>query len=123
VVLDAAVIIALLDDRDVHHGEALALLRATVGIPKLMSALNYAEALVGPVRHDRLPEAQAAMDALRIRQVPVDDAARLAAIRAQTTSKMPDCCVLLAAEQHRAAVATFDRRLQRSARMLGLAVA
>ena len=53
----------------------------------------------------------------------VDDApARLAVLRAGTGPKLPDCCVLLAAEQTRGAVATFDDRLANAATEHGLAV-
>ena len=43
-----------------------------------------------------------------------DARARLAALRAGTGLKLPDCCVLLAAEQMQARVATFDDRLAAS---------
>ncbi len=36
-------------------------------------------------------------------------------LRTETGLCLPDCCVLLAAEQLKAAVATFDERLRRSA--------
>lgn len=41
--------------------------------------------------------------------------ARLAVLRAGTRLKLPDCCVLLAAEQSHGAVATFDDRLANAA--------
>jgi predicted nucleic acid-binding protein len=46
----------------------------------------------------------------------------LAELRVRTGLKLPDCCVLDVALQHRAAVATFDDRLARVARDLGLDV-
>jgi hypothetical protein len=36
--------------------------------------------------------------------------------------KMPDCCVLLAAEDHHATVASFDDRLTQAAKLRGLDV-
>ncbi len=42
---------------------------------------------------------------------PADTAVRLAQLRASTGLRMPDCCVLLAAEDAGASVASFDDRL------------
>jgi hypothetical protein len=39
---------------------------------------------------------------------PADTARKLAELRATTNRKMPDCCVLLAAEQAAARIASFD---------------
>ena len=54
---------------------------------------------------------------------PPDSAVRLAKLRASTGLKMPDCCVLLAAADAGATVASFDGRLahnrSRSARDRG----
>jgi len=46
----------------------------------------------------------------------------LAVLRADTNLKLPDCCVLLAAEQTHGAVATFDDRLATAARERGFVV-
>lgn len=54
--------------------------------------------------------------------LPQDAPSRLARLRAATTLKMPDCCVLLAADQLADAIATFDDRLADVARNHGLAV-
>ena len=51
-----------------------------------------------------------------------DAPVRLAMLRAGTGLKMPDCCVLLAAEQTHGALATFDDRLATAATKRGLAV-
>jgi predicted nucleic acid-binding protein len=47
---------------------------------------------------------------------------RLAMLRAGTGLKMPDCCVLLAAEQAHGSLATLDDRLATAATERGLAV-
>jgi rRNA-processing protein FCF1 len=44
-------------------------------------------------------------------------------LRAGTGLKLPDCCVLLAAQDHDGIVASFDKDLAQRARELGLAVA
>jgi hypothetical protein len=52
-----------------------------------------------------------------------DAAARLAALRAETALKMPDCCVLLAADDaHAEAVLTFDDHIARAAEQRRLRV-
>jgi hypothetical protein len=53
------------------------------------------------------------IDDLEIREMsfPPDTATRLAMLRVETRLRMSDCCVLLAAEVHTAAVASFDENL------------
>ena len=46
---------------------------------------------------------------------------RLAQLRADTARKLPDCCVLLVAEDNDGTVASFDSDLIASARKIGLA--
>jgi predicted nucleic acid-binding protein len=53
---------------------------------------------------------------------PADASQRLARLRATTSLKMPDCCVLLAAEQVRGSLATFDGELRQAARHRRLGV-
>jgi predicted nucleic acid-binding protein len=80
--------------------------------------------LVGPARAGEVDRATALLHELDVTSVGLlDDApARLAVLRAGTGLKLPDCCVLLAAEQTRGAVATFDDRLANAATEHGLAV-
>jgi hypothetical protein len=49
-----------------------------------------------------------------------DAPVRLAQLRATTRLRLPDCCVLLAAESAQARVASFDDRLSSEAAGLGL---
>lgn len=127
IVADASVLIAQLDARDVHHEAATELLVDLAAHPLLASTVTVAETLVGPARAGRLAEARAALDRLGLQEVGFGDedaAERLARLRAGTTLRMPDCCVLLAAQTvPEAIVATFDERLRSEARSLGLAVA
>jgi hypothetical protein len=66
----------------------------------------------------------AALHALGIQELPfpADTALRLAKLRAATGLKMPDCCVILAAEDEAATVASFDERLAQTAEMRNLPV-
>lgn len=115
--LDASVLIAYLDGEDDHHAAAESLLAAAAADDIGVNALTLAEVLVVPARDGRLELTQAALRDLEINelQFPSDTAVRLARLRASTGLKMPDCCVLLAAEDAAAMVASFDDRLVRTA--------
>jgi predicted nucleic acid-binding protein len=119
IVVDASVLIAHLDERDVLHERAVEALLAVAEQTLASSPITLAEVLVGPARAGRLDEAQAALRALGVAEVPLarDASFRLAALRAETGLKLPDCCVLLAADDAGAAdVLTFDERLATAAR-------
>ena len=125
IVVDASVLVAHLDENDAHHDAATRLLLDAADVELGASPITVAEILVGPARIDRLSEAQAILGALGLRQVALnaDAALRLAMLRAQTGLKLPDCCVLLAAHDAPAqTIATFDERLAKVARRVGLEV-
>jgi predicted nucleic acid-binding protein len=125
IVVDASVLVAHLDTHDAHHDAATRLLLDAAGLEFGASPITVAEVLVGPARMDRLSEAQGILVALGLRQITlgIDAAPRLAMLRGQTGLKLPDCCVLLAAHDAPAqAVATFDERLAKVARRVGLHV-
>jgi predicted nucleic acid-binding protein len=123
IVLDASVLIAHLDRRDAHHEAATRLLAETGGKPLGASSITLAETLVAPARAGRLEDALAALSRLRVADLGLgeDAPARLAELRAEMAVRLPDCCVLLVAEENEAAVASFDRRLVEIARGLRLA--
>lgn len=122
IVLDASVLIAHLDSNDVHHDRASTLLLGVAEEPLAASPLTVAEVLVGPARTGTLDRASAALRQLDIASIPLNESApmRLAGLRVSTGLKLPDCCVLLAAEETRGAVATFDGRLAAAGRARGL---
>jgi len=124
IVLDASVLIAHLDATDKHHDSAGVLLLQVAGEPIGASPLTLAEVLVGPARAGQLDRGTALLDQLDVASVHLDDdaPALLALLRAGTNLKLPDCCVLLAAEQTHGAVATFDDRLANAATERGLVV-
>jgi predicted nucleic acid-binding protein len=113
IVLDASVLIAYLDSADRHHVAAQALLEASLDDELGVNTLTLAEVLVVPARDGRLDEVRQVLNDIDVRELPfpVDAAGRLATLRTRTGLKMPDCCVLLAAETHTASVASFDERL------------
>lgn len=125
IVLDASVLIGHLDGRDPHHQRARALLTANAGSQLAASSISLAETLVGPARSGQLELARDALGQLAVEELAFEEdaPARLATLRAETGLKLPDCCVLLAAQDHGEVLASFDENLARSARSLGLAVA
>lgn len=124
IVLDASVLIAHLDASDAHHERAGVLLLDVADEPLGASPLSLSEVLVGPARAGQLDRATAVLHQLEVASVLLDEdaPARLAVLRAGTSLKLPDCCVLLAAEQVRGVVATFDDRLATAARERGFVV-
>jgi predicted nucleic acid-binding protein len=124
IVLDASVLIAHFDSTDAHHQRADALLLKLEAEPLAASPLTLAEVLVGPARSGHLAQAVVALSQLEVSTVPLDEGApvKLATLRARTNLKLPDCCVLLAAEQVHATLATFDEQLAAAAIETGFAV-
>ena len=124
IALDASVLIALLDGADAHHARADALFAAAARAaePLTIGPVNQGEVLVEAAREGRDQQMLADLRALGVAVTPLPDDAglRLARLRAHTGARMPDCCVLLTAEQTSARVATFDARLAAAARALGL---
>lgn len=125
--VDASVLIAYFDANDAHHDAAANVLAEAVREDLVASAMTIAELLVVPARvgDDALRMAQEAFTRLEIvdEPFPEDAAVRLARLRADSGLKMPDCCVLLAADTAGAErVATFDARLAKAARERGLEV-
>ena len=126
IVVDASVLIAHLDERDALHTRASDALLAAADRRLGCSPITLAEVLVGPARRDRLDAARAAVAELDVEEIPLgeDAAVRLAALRAGSGLKLPDCGVLLAAQDAAAeAVLTFDDALGREVERLGLRAA
>jgi predicted nucleic acid-binding protein len=123
IVLDANVLIAHLDERDALHDRAMDALDDVADQPLGCSPITLAEVLVGPARAGRLDAARAALAELEVEQLPLggDAPVRPAKLRADTSLRMPDCCVLLAAQDTGAdAVLAFDDGLTKAAESLGL---
>lgn len=122
IVLDASVLLAFLADADPHHPASREVLADgdTFGI----HSLTLAETLVRGEREGRLDEVATIVAALGVREIerlPAEPRG-LARLRVATGLKLPDCCVLLAAEATHSRLATFDGRLARAARDRGTTV-
>lgn len=125
IVLDASVLIAHFESADRHHADATDLLLSHTAQTFAASVVTLAEVYVGAARAgqtDRLDQLLARLGVEPV-ELPAGGARRLGELRAATHLKMPDCCVLYTAEQHAAAIATFDERLAARAADLGLSVA
>ncbi len=87
--------------------------------------VSLAETLVAPARAGRLEDATAALGRLGVFELRLGEGApaRLARLCADTARKLPDCCVLLAAQECNGVVASFDAALIDAAVRLGLATA
>jgi predicted nucleic acid-binding protein len=122
IVADASVLIGHLDESDAQHDRASALLIGAATSSLAASTITLAEVLVGPARQGRLDDLREALRALEVAEIPLGAGAadRLASLRTTTNLKLPDCCVLLAAQDARAtAVLALDDRLAAQARRLG----
>lgn len=117
IVLDASVLIAYLDADDEHHARAENLLAKEIDDEFAANALTLAEVLVAPTQETRLEDTRAVLRDLEVQELPFppETAIKLAQLRALTNLKMPDCCVVLAAEQVVARIGSFDDRLLRAA--------
>jgi predicted nucleic acid-binding protein len=119
-ILDASVLIGLLDTADTHHSRAIDDVEAAdrTGRQLLLPASAYSETLVAFARARRLDEAREAIVAMGITVVPLTDTiAELAAeLRARHNRlRLPDAIVLATAQELGAALLSYDRRLSQLA--------
>jgi predicted nucleic acid-binding protein len=121
IVLDASVMIAVLDPLDAHFESARRLFVANTTERLAAHRLTVAESLVLATRVKRGPAAASALAARGVGYFDEpDDPMTLAELRATTGLRMPDCCVLHAALRERAKLATFDARLAAAASSVGV---
>jgi predicted nucleic acid-binding protein len=133
IVFDADVLIAYLSRDDAHHANAVGRMREALvaGTRRLVSAVNYTEVLIGPLRATG-SEGAAVVDAMLARfgieTVPIDmDLARRAAsVRAGANLKLPDAFAVATAIHAEkrgwgtGRVESFDERVVKASASLGL---
>ena len=98
------VLIAYLGREDSNHTEAVARMRSALeaGTRRMISAVNYTEVLIGPLRHAGTAGADT-VDAMLVRfgietiQVDLALARHAAAVRVRTGLKLPDAYALATA--------------------------
>jgi predicted nucleic acid-binding protein len=117
-ILDASVLIGLMDVADAHHARAVDDVEAAdrVGRPLLTPASAYSEALVAFARADRLGEAREALAAMGIAIAPLT--ATMAELAAELRSRhqrlrLPDAIVLACSRELGGELLSYDRRLAR----------
>lgn len=122
-ILDASVLIGLLDSADAHHARAVDDVEVADrdGHRLLLPASAYSETLVAFARVRRLEEAREAITAMGITIVPLTDkiAERAAELRARHTSlRLPDAIVLATAQEIGGSLLSYDRKLSQRAHKL-----
>lgn len=122
-ILDASALIALFNDKDLHHKWALDAFASTLDYELKMTALTYAEVLVHPQRAGKTKVFENSISKLGIKLTPIlpEHAGDLAELRAKTGLKMPDAVVLQQALLSKksdaiTAIATTDQSLSAAAR-------
>jgi predicted nucleic acid-binding protein len=119
-ILDASVLIGLLDSTDAHHDRSIDDVEAAdrAGRQLLLPASAYSEALVAFARAGRLREARQAVAAMGIAVVPLTEtiAEGAAELRARHERlRLPDAIVLATARERGGELLSYDRRLSRLA--------
>jgi predicted nucleic acid-binding protein len=119
-ILDASVLIGLLDTADAHHDRSIDDVEAAdrAGKQLLLPASAYSEMLVAFARSGRLRDARQAVAAMGITVVPLTEATaeRAAELRARHERlRLPDAIVLATAQEHGGELLSYDRRLSQLA--------
>lgn len=119
-ILDASVLIGLLDTADAHHDRSVddAEFADRAGRKLLAPASAYSEALVAFARVGRLDDAREALAAMGITVAPLTAgmAEQAAELRARHQSlRLPDAIVLACARELEGELLSYDRRLTRLA--------
>lgn len=119
-ILDASVLIALLDRADPHYARAVEEVEAADhdGEDLVAPASAYSEALVAFARRSRVSDAREALVAMGIEVAPLDaaTAGEAAALRARHDGlRLPDAMVLATSHELGGRMLSYDQRLQRYA--------
>lgn len=121
VVFDSDVLIGFMNPDDAHHADAVTWMREATQpqTERWISAVNYSELLIAPLRDGKQEHVKAMLTSLSITTATVDMALaeRAAAVRARTNLKLPDAYALATAIhlEHRGRadvrLATFDKQV------------
>jgi len=126
VVFDSDVLIGFLNASDAHHPDAVGLVREALapGTRRMISAVNYSEILIGPIKAGKnaRDHVEGMLGRFSIEIILVDGALarRAAAVRARTDLKLPDAYALATAihAEHNGhddvRLASFDKAVLRA---------
>ena len=119
-ILDASVLIGLLDTADTHHDRAIDDVEAADRDERqlLLPASAYSETLVAFARAGRLEDARRAITAMGITVVSLTDtiAESAAELRARHTRlRLPDAIVLATTQEMGGSLLSYDRKLSQLA--------
>ncbi|HWH10683.1 MAG TPA: PIN domain-containing protein [Solirubrobacteraceae bacterium] len=119
-ILDASVVIGLLDSADAHHQAAVDAVEAADAQDSrlIVPASAYSETLVAFARAGRLPAARDAIAAMGITVAPLTAtmAERAAELRARHRRlRLPDAIVLACARELEGELLSYDERVDRIA--------
>jgi predicted nucleic acid-binding protein len=120
-ILDASVLIGLLDTADAHHAQAIQDTEAAdqTGRPLFVPASAYSEALVAFARANRIKDAREAITAMGLTITPLTAtiAEHAAELRARHERlRLPDAIVLASAHELNGQLLSYDHNLARLAR-------
>ncbi len=120
-ILDASVLIGLLDTADAHHAQAIQDTEAAdkTGRPLLVPASAYSEALVAFARADRIKDAREAIVSMGFTITPLTApiAEHAAELRARHERlRLPGAIVLASAHELAGDLLSYDHNLARLAR-------
>lgn len=120
-ILDASVLIGLLDTADAHHAQAIQDTEAAdqTGRPLLVPASAYSEALVAFARANRIKDAREAITAMGLTVTPLTApiAEHAAELRTRHERlRLPDAIVLASAHELNGELLSYDHNLARLAR-------
>lgn len=124
IVLDAGVIIGLYNESDAHHNWAVDFMFQSTGDHLHVSALNYAEIAVFPVKDGLEEKFFAGIGGLQINvdSVGKEDTLALTKLRVDTSLRMTDVCAIQLANKLDGILATTDKAVARAAKSLGIEV-
>ncbi len=120
-ILDASVLIGLLDRADAHHRRAVDDVERAdeAGLSLMAPASAYSETLVAFARADRLGEARQAIASMGIAVAPLTAAIAESAAELRVRHqrlRLPDAIVLATARDVAGQLLTYDQRLRRVAK-------
>ena len=124
IVLDAGVVIGLYNDNDAHHNWAVTFMFQSAADQLHISALNFAEIAVFPVKNGVEDEFFAGIGglALKVDSVGETDTLDLTKLRVDTALRMTDVCAIQLATKLDGILATTDKAVAKAAKALGIEV-